>query len=112
MDLLTPRLDQRITLRAPTRTADGAGGFETAWGDFASVPQVWAKVEYKAGREVMAEGRVTATGTYHFTIRNREDVFETHGILWRGEHYNIRAVNRFGQRELFLTLEAERGAPR
>lgn len=106
------RLDQRITLRAATRTPDGAGGFTTTWADFATTPKVWARVEMPRGREMMAEGRTTATAMTKFTIRNRSDVSETHGLLWGGEHYNIRAVFRKGTREPFLTLEAERGAPR
>lgn len=107
-----PRLDQRITLRKPTLVDDGAGGCTTEWGDFTVTPKVWARVEARSGREDMVEDRVTATAFYRFTIRNRSDVDETHGLLWQGEHYNIRRVNRMGGRELYLVLEAERGAPR
>lgn len=43
--------DQPITLQRNTRTPDGAGGSTQAWADFTDVPNVWANVTAKSGRE-------------------------------------------------------------
>lgn len=104
------RLDQRVTLQSPTRTADAAGGFTAAWGNLTSTPVVWARVEPKSGSESMSDDRMNAASMYQFTIRNRSDVDERMRIVWLGENYNVRSVLREGPRPLYLTIEAERGA--
>lgn len=103
------RMDQRITLQVPTLTSDGGGGQTAAWGDIPSTPVVWARVMPKRGNERMEEDRMSATGVYLFTIRNRTDLDERMRIVWRGENYNVRAIMREGPRPLYLTIEAERG---
>jgi len=105
------RLDQRITLQSRTETSDGAGGTETAWGDFSSVPKVWAKVDALSGSERVEEGAFNASGMWRFTIRNRDDVSEKDRIKWGGDFYNIRQVSRMGGRAMYLEIVAERGAP-
>lgn len=103
------KMDQRITLRALTRTADGGGGVTEAWADFATDPNVWAAVSFKGAGEGLTEGRVTARQMTTFEIYTRADVSELDGILWNGEFYNIRAVRRYGSRPLTMWIDAERG---
>ena len=106
-------LDQRITLREYSTVSDGAGGVTHTWADFATVPDVWAAVEPGAGAsERMTEGGVAASAMYKFTIRYRSDLSEADGLLWGGEHYNIRRIGRRGGRQNYLVIEAERGAPK
>lgn len=104
-------LDQRITLQGYTTAGDGGGGSEEAWADFASVPTVWASVTPMSGGERMEDGAFNASGMWKFTIRNRADVSELDRIKWGGDFYNIRQINRTGQRALYLEIMAERGAP-
>lgn len=105
------KLDQRITFQARTEASDGAGGTTSTWGDFDTVPTVWAAVRPLTGGETVADGSFNASGMWEFTIRNRSDVSEKDRIQWQSENYNIRQVNRQGGREMYLVIVAERGAP-
>lgn len=103
------RMDQRITLQSKTLAADGIGGQPATWANLTTTPSVWAHVIAKSGREMFEEGRVNATNTFIFTIRNRSDLDETMRIVWAGSNYNIRSILRMGGRKLYLQIEAERG---
>lgn len=102
-------LDQRITFQGVVDTPNGAGGFSSAWGDIATTPTVWAAVKPLMGREVSQESGDAATAEYKFTIRYRDDISEINRIVWNGENYNIRRVERTSQRDLFTVVIAERG---
>lgn len=102
-------MDQRILLQRLSRTPDGAGGTTEAWLNFGCNPHVWANVIAKAGSETMVEGRITATFTVLFTIRNRRDIDPRDRIIWQGVAYNIRGIRDMGARELNMVIEAERG---
>ena len=103
------RLDQRITLQRATATADGMGGQTVVWGNLPSDAVVWARAFTAAGREGMDNERIAATAATIFTIYNRSDLTELDRILWGGVPYNIRTIKRASGRDLFLTIEAERG---
>lgn len=103
-------LDQTITLQRRTEAADGIGGITWSWSDLVSDPNPWAYVKAKAGRENMVEGRMNASYMVVFTIRNRDDLSELDRIVWNGEAYNIRGIMREGGRNMYLKIEAERGA--
>ena len=103
------KLDQMITFRRLTRTADGGGGVTEAWADFETTPCVWAGVSFKSGREGLTEGRMNASQMTTFELYTRGDVSELDGLLWGGEFYNIRAVRRYGVRPLMMWIDAERG---
>lgn len=102
-------LDQRVTLRRPVRTSDGAGGVTEAWADLAVNPVVWAAVKAKGGREALVEGRTAASFVVVFTIYYRADIDPTCQIVWQGVAYNIRGILDEGGRKLRLVIEAERG---
>ena len=103
------KLDQRVTLQAKTRTVDDMGGAEETWGNLPSTPTVWAQVIPARAVEPLAGERVAAHGMFTFVIRNRTDVSEKDRILWRSEPYNIRHIERRGNRPLYLYISAERG---
>ena len=103
------QLDQQVTFRRRTKTADGGGGFTEAWSDFSTDATVWADVHPLYGKEGMADGGVNASGAWLFHVRNRSDVDEGDQIVWGGEQYNISRVMRRGSREMYLTIEAVRG---
>lgn len=103
------RMTERVTIQAPTSTADGAGGAVQGWADLASTPTVYAAVKAGAGREVFADDRTGAQSSVQFTIRNRSDIDERNRLIWRGEAYNVREVRREGARPIFLRIIAERG---
>lgn len=104
------RLDQQITIQTYTTASDGAGGRIKTWANLSTDPTVWARVQSKGGAERREADRMEATGRYVFTIRNRTDLTEKMRIVWSGENYNIRAIQREGGRMNYLTIIAERGA--
>lgn len=98
-------LDQRVTLKRKTRTADGMGGYTTA---FATIATVWAHVRPLSGREREQSQRLNAQSNYLIVIRDRSDIDETVVAEWEGANFNLRfAKNK--ARARFLELEAERG---
>jgi SPP1 family predicted phage head-tail adaptor len=103
------KLTERITLQRISRAQDGAGGTVTSFIDLELVPTVWAKVMPKAGRDVLIDGRQSATFVVEFMVRNRRDVEPSGRILWRGIAHNIRGIRDPGMHAEFLTIEAERG---
>lgn len=103
------QLDQQVTFQAATTTSDGGGGESKAWADFSTDPTVWADVQPMRGSEGLEGTAHNARGSYVFIVRNRTDVTELDRIMWDSVPYNIRNVKRRGGRELYLTIEAERG---
>ena len=60
------RLSRRMTLEAPIRTPDGAGGYVESW---APLGEVWADVSARAGRE-RAEGLAPVSAvSYRIVVR-------------------------------------------
>ena len=103
------KMDQRVTFQAETRTADNMGGAVRTWSNFPSTPTVWARVIPQRGNETVNGERVDAEAMFTFVIRNRTDVSENDRMVWRGDYYNIRHIERRGTRELYLYINAERG---
>ncbi|MEB8388629.1 head-tail adaptor protein [Rhodobacteraceae bacterium KMM 6894] len=59
-------LNRQLVLEAPTRVADGAGGFDQGW---AVLGTLWADISARTGREVM-EGSVQMSSTsYRIMVR-------------------------------------------
>jgi len=100
------KLDQRITIQSATEATGSMGDVSKTWGTLATV---WSAVVHATGREALADDRTTATAQTKFTIRNRSDVTEAMRIVWGGDTYNIRSVNRAGVRRVYLDVIAERG---
>lgn len=102
-------LDQRITFQANTPVSDGMGGNVNAWANLPDTPTVWAGVTPVSGNEGTDEGGTSATGLYLFEVRRRTDINEVDRVVWNGENYNIRKINRTSQRDLNVKFVAERG---
>ncbi len=62
----TPRLDRRMVLEAPTRVADGAGGFQLTW---VVRGVLWAALTPGAGREAAGVEVRAAQVPYRITVR-------------------------------------------
>lgn len=98
-------LDQRVTFRRESKTADGMGGSVTTLADIATV---WAKVRPMSGGEREHSDRLNATSNYVIVIRARTDIDETCVAVWNGTTFNVRFVKR-EPRSRFLALECEKG---
>ena len=61
-----PRANQRLTLEAPVRQADGIGGQATVWRPLGTV---WAEMRASAGREARGEVGAVSVVTWRITAR-------------------------------------------
>lgn len=59
-------LDRRLVLEAPSRSADGAGGYDETW-----VEQgvLWADLQARTGREADGEAASLSRTGYRITVR-------------------------------------------
>lgn len=65
-----PILNRKLTLEAPQRVADGAGGFVTTW---VALGDLWAEIKAGTGREKAAEFMTVASIPFRITVRAAED---------------------------------------
>lgn len=99
-------LDQRITIEQPTNGQDSNGSTTRSWSALATV---WARVLPLSGRERAMLAEVEAPASYRFTIRRRGDLADDMRITWNGATYNIRFIADPGGRDLYISIDAERG---
>lgn len=63
-----PNLSRLLTLEAPTRSPDGAGGYASAW---AVLGTLWAEVAPAAARESVVPGARRVEQPLRITVRGR-----------------------------------------
>lgn len=61
-----PQLNRKLTLEAPQRTPDGAGGFTESW---QALGTLWADVRLRTGREAAGEAMAVSKTSYRITLR-------------------------------------------
>lgn len=106
------RLRHRITIRRPTETANGKGGFTTGWATIAG--SVAAEVEGLDGREAMFAQALQGISSYRITIRWRAGIKASDQVvLPDGSQLNIAAppADPDGRRR-WLTIMADTGSVR
>ncbi|MFK7754239.1 MAG: phage head closure protein [Sedimentitalea sp.] len=64
--MMEPRLSRRLVLEAPTRVADGGGGYVESW---TPLGQVWAEVSARTGRERSEAGVAVSAVSYKIVVR-------------------------------------------
>jgi SPP1 family predicted phage head-tail adaptor len=84
-----------LTLEAPSRTSDGAGGASVAW---ETVAQVWAFVSPLTGDEDFALDRIAGHLRHEIAIRYRAGVTLEMRFRDGDRVYDIRAANGCGGR--------------
>lgn len=95
-------LRQRVTIESPVDTPDGAGGFTRS---FATLAQVWAKIEATSARDQFVEQRSEQSTTHIVTIRWRGDVRSQMRLLHRGRKLLIESVvDREEQRRFLICI--------
>ena len=105
----TPRLNRRLTLETPVRTADGAGGFTTTW---SAMGVHWANCKARTGRERGAGGAPVSAVAFVITVRaapqdsparpKPEQRFRDGGRI-----FNIRAVAETDDTGMYLACYAD-----
>ena len=104
-----PRLNRQLTLEAPQKVADGAGGYTTTW---APLGQLWASCQPRAGRERGQGGAPISAVSYKIVVRGAppgsparprpEQRFRDGGRI-----FNIHAVTELDDNAMYLACYAE-----
>lgn len=104
-----PRLNRRLVLEAPVRTADGAGGYTETW---AYLGTVWVEVTARSGSKRQVAGVPVSRVGYRIVVRGAPE-----GSLMRPSpdqrfaegtrRFVIRAVAEHDPRGQYLTCFAD-----
>ena len=97
-------LRNRLTLEAPVRTSDGAGG---ATRSFSAVAEVWADIRTQGGHESLDADRLGSRISHAVWIRYRDDVLPDHRFRLGNRIFEIRSVIDHDGRHLFLECQCE-----
>ena len=100
-------LDQRIIIKRKVKTPDGMGGNTVTWSDLFTL---WALAKPMGGSEKTDFDRVNGEAKYLFVVRNGYAIQDGDAVEWEGEFYNIRVRKQRKSRDMYLEIEAERGA--
>lgn len=100
-------LDQLIDIKRMVKTSDGYGGDTVALSYV--VTGLWTKVRPMSGKEAERFDKLNAEFTNLFVVRFRDDIQEDDRIVWDGDEYNIRTIQKAGSRSLYLEIYADRG---
>lgn len=95
-------LRHRLTIRRPTETDTGKGGFETSWTDLCSP---WAEVIGLAGRENATDHALQGISFYRIRIWYRDGLLPSDQVRYGNIDLNVRsAVDPDGQRHELVIL--------
>ncbi|MDE0589882.1 head-tail adaptor protein [Halocynthiibacter sp. C4] len=61
-----PELNRKLTLEAPVRVADGAGGYSETW---QALGTLWAAIKFSTGREKAGDFVTVSTQKLRITVR-------------------------------------------
>lgn len=102
-------LRHQVTLRQPTKSRDGKGGYEIG---FADVATVWAEVIALDGRESVMERVLEGVSTYRVRIRYRTDVGAEWQLRYGAIELNITAppADPDGRREQLVIIASSQAA--
>lgn len=100
------KMDQRVTLKSPSRAADGVGQGAITW---TTVATVWAQRVTQRSAEVFAAAQVGDDDVLELHIRHRADVLTTWRLERGGVGYDIISVSDYGGRKDRTRLMCRRG---
>lgn len=104
------RKTELVAVERETKTADGGGGYASAW---ASIGTIWAEVKWVRGGESERQGSVRAVNVYKFVALSAAveeiGVLPTDRLVWLGDRYNIRERPRRLERQPDCEIVAETG---
>lgn len=102
-------LRHTITIETKTQTANASAGNDEVWSTFAA--NVWAKIEPKSGREILAADGVAHRVSHRITIRWRPTVKAFMRVDFQGRKMNIVGIIEEAENRRFTILDCEEGAP-
>ncbi len=102
------QMRERVTLEAPERTPDGAGGWRIAW---RTVATVWAAVRRDARESLFAAGRESVAVRTRVTIRRRDDLALDWRLVWGARTIAVRGWDLPAERPDLMTILGEEETP-
>jgi SPP1 family predicted phage head-tail adaptor len=99
------RLRHRITVEAPLRVPDGAGGVDETW---IVVASLWAAVADRGGGERFAADAIEGRTTHEVTLRPHEDLVPANRIRFGPrilQILHVRDADATGTRRVCLCEE-------
>ncbi|WP_299944646.1 phage head closure protein [uncultured Ruegeria sp.] len=105
----TPRLNRKLVLEAPIRSADGAGGYTETW---AALGTLWAEVTARSGSERAVGGASVSRVGFRIVVRGAPEGAQmrpTPDQRFRegARRFVIRAVAERDGRGQYLTCFAD-----
>ncbi len=102
-------LRKQIIIQQEQQTPDGAGGYELAWNNVATV---WAEIVPVSGNEIYTSGHLEGHVTHKITMRWRGDLAITTDMIavYNMRIFNIRAVINQDEANQYASLLVEEGA--
>ena len=104
-------LRHRLTIEAGNPSDDGQGGQSDPWASPITVATVWGRIQPLRGAERPHAGQLDARHSHRITIRYREDVTTAQRVRRGTRIFNIRVVSNRAERDRWLDLLCEEGAP-
>ena len=97
-----------ITLQSTTITKQDSGALTESWTNFASNPNVYAKVTYAHGPESVSSDAMKSVSRATILIRYRSDVNATHAILLNSKRWKIIGTpDNIQNRNEYLEFQVE-----
>lgn len=101
-------LRKLVTIQGESSTPDDAGGYVLSWTNLATA---WAEITALNGREVYTAQHLEGRVTHRVTMRYRAGVTTDMRLTCGSRVFNIRAVMNSDERNRWLELLVEEGAP-
>lgn len=98
------KLNERVTLRAPSVDRDQFG---EATLDFDDIATVWAQVDGLSSREILQAMQANVVASHRIRIRFREDVTPHCRIVWRGRMMEVSSLVERQNRTMLEMLVRE-----
>lgn len=97
-------LRHRVTVEAPLRVPDGAGGVIETW---TTVATLWARIADHGGAEAFTADGISGRLTHQITLRPHPDLVPRNRIRSVSRTYHILAVRELGEPTSRLTCLCE-----
>jgi SPP1 family predicted phage head-tail adaptor len=103
---LASRLRHRIIVEQAIENADGAGGLQISWVQYATI---WAEIIPRRANEELFAGQVSKLATQKITIRYIQGLNAKMRLNFAGRIFNIISILNLAERDEVLEILAEEG---
>jgi SPP1 family predicted phage head-tail adaptor len=107
-DIKMGELRHKIDIERAQLISDGIGGSTKTW---ASIGTPWAKIKPMRGGERLQAMRIEATISHVITIRYKSGYLPSDRVNYNGRIMQIRAVINIDERNKWIELYCDEGAP-